>query len=403
MKQAFSVLFFIKKGKQISSEKHRSIHRRITINGSSTEFSTGVKCKISDWDITEHRIKGKSKAAKQSNLSLDSVKARMESIFYKQTLMGDVIAPQMIKEIFTGGDMKKRFIISMFQHHNNQIHKMVGVSKSRATYLKYEMTRKHLQHYIHSSMNKDDYPIHKINYQFICGFELYLRTVGKCAHNTTAKFMQFFKRILLIALNEGYIKENPFSNYKITLKKVNRVCLSMDEVNRIAAKEFTIKRLEIIRDLFIFACYTGISYIDIKNLTPNNLHASLNGDIWIRLNRKKSEEFSNIKLMDIPKAILQKYASDNNSKFLFPVPSNQKVNAYLKEIADLCEVDKQITFHMARHTMATTIALSNGMPIESLARMLGHSNIRTTQLYARITDLKLSDDVDRLNTKLNRL
>lgn len=164
-------------------------------------------------------------------------------------------------------------------------------------------------------------------------------------------------------------------------------------------KEIKIKRLEIIRDLFVFSCFTGLSYIDLKNLKQSHLYASFDGDWWIRINRQKTKETSNIKLFDIPKALIQKY-NGSHPENLFPVPSNQKTNAYLKEIADLCEINKNLTFHVARHTMATTIALSNGFPMESLAKVLSHSNIRTTQLYARITDSKLNQDIAKLESKL---
>ena len=291
------------------------------------------------------------------------------------------------------------YLLSLFELHNESIKKQVGISKSATTYRKYETTRKHLPRYLRTKC-LEAIILENINHAFICGFEVYLRVTAHCAHNTTAKFLQFFKRIIILALNNGYIIKNPFSEYQIKLQKVDRGYLTKEELQRIIEKNFDIKRLVLIRDLFVFSSFTGLSYIDIKNLSKDHLYIAHDGNLWLRMNRNKSGETTNVRLFDIPKSLISKY--DNpNSTYLFPVPSNQKVNAYLKEIADVCGIHKNLTFHVARHTMATTVCLVNGVPIESLSKVLGHTNIKTTQLYAKITDEKLSNDLAILKAKID--
>ena len=209
--------------------------------------------------------------------------------------------------------------------------------------------------------------------------------------------MQFFKRIIRLALHNHYIKDDPFLNYEIKLRDVHRGYLTMDELKLVINKKINIKRLDLIRDLFIFASFTGLAYSDLKSLQRKHLYM-FNGYLWLRINRGKTNQPSTMKLFDIPRQLIEKY--DNpDSNYIFPVPSNQKVNAYLKEIADICSIEKNITFHCLRHS-AASLALSNGMPIESVAKVLGHKNIRTTQLYAKITDMKLSKDMNQLEQQL---
>ena len=216
-----------------------------------------------------------------------------------------------------------------------------------------------------------------------------------------AKFMQFFKRIIILARNNGLIVHDPFANYKIQLKKVDRGYLTEQEMNKIIQKKFPTKRLEQVRDIFIFSCFTGLAYIDVKELTKNHIRISFDGNIWIMTKRHKTKVNVNVPLMDIPKKILQKYEGELPDDKILPVLSNQKMNAYLKEIADVCGITKNLTFHLARHTFATTVTLAKGIPIETVSKMLGHTNIQTTQIYARITNDKISKDMEGLSEKFN--
>jgi integrase len=212
--------------------------------------------------------------------------------------------------------------------------------------------------------------------------------------------MQFFKRIIIIAKNNGWILADPFANYKIRISKVDRGYLSQEELDLLICKKFTIKRLEQVRDIFVFSCYTGLAYIDVKNLRESHIRTSFDGNLWIMTKRQKTNVNANIPLLDVPKLILDKYKNTLPNEAVLPVPSNQKLNSYLKEIADACGINKNLTFHLARHTFATTTTLAKGVPIESVSKMLGHTNIKTTQIYARITDGKLSHDMATLAKKI---
>ena len=237
---------------------------------------------------------------------------------------------------------------------------------------------------------------------FLTDFYIYLRTEGKCNENTSSKFMQFFKHIIIIAKNNAIINGDPFANYKIKIKRVDRGYLTQEELDILMQKQFSIPRLEHIRDIFIFACYTGLSYIDVKNLNHSHIKASFDGKLWIMTKRQKTNVEVNVPLLEIPLMILKKYENKLPNNQLLPVPSNQKLNAYLKEIADICGIEKRLTFHLARHTFATTTTLTNGVPIETVSKMLGHTNIKTTQIYARIINSKISQDMDILASKLNK-
>ena len=400
MRNTFSVLFFQRKNAN-RMEEMQSVMARITINGKSAEINTGVKCYLGDWDTVHHSIIGRTHEIKEKNKTLAGIRTKINQLYYQQTLYGQITTANQIKETLTGVKNKHHYLLALMAMHNDNVKQQVGICKSKATYLKYEVTRKHLANFISQTFSKEDIALDKIGHQFICDFELYLRTVATCGANTTAKFIQFFKRIVILALNNNYITKNPFSQYQIRLQQVDREFLTMEELITIMQAKFTVRRLELIRDLFVFSCWTGLAYIDLKNLRRQHLY-TIDGQLWIRINRQKSKKMSTIRLLDIPKLLLEKY--DNPTlENLFPVPSNQKTNAYLKEIADICKIHKNITFHVARHTFATTIALSHGMPMESLAKMLGHSNIKTTQIYAKITDHKLNQDMENLEKVIYKM
>jgi len=397
MRQTFSIAFFLKR-RHKKEEKPQTIVARITVNGESSEISTNLKCCIKDWKSKMQQVNGRGLANLTLNSSLHDIRARINYIFHQQVLHGESTSPKVVKEIYLDESRTKHHLLSFFEIHNENIKKQIGKGKSKATYQKYEVTRKHLKGYLHANLLLDDILLNKINHKFIWEFEIYLKTVANCGHNTTAKFMQFFKRIIRLALHNHYIKDDPFLNYEIKLQDVHRDYLTMDELKLIISKDFKIRCLDFIRDVFVFASFTGLAYIDLKNLQRNHLYM-FNGELWLRINRCKTDQPSTMKLFEIPKRLIEKY-DDPTSNYIFPVPSNQKVNAYLKEIADICVIQKNLSFHMARHT-AASLALSNGMPMESVAKMLGHKNIRTTQLYAKITDMKFANDMKRLEKRFN--
>lgn len=261
---------------------------------------------------------------------------------------------------------------------------------------------KHTKDFILWKYNITDINIDKIDHSFITEYEFYLRSERKCANNTAVKYIKNFHKIINQCLANGWLNKDPFSNYKAKVKEVVRDFLSEAEIEQMINKEFISERLELVRDIFVFSCFTGLAYIDVKQLTLDNISLGIDGDKWIFKNRQKTDTASKIPLLPMAQAIINKYAEQpvcKNEKRLLPILSNQKMNAYLKEIADVCGIKKDLTFHIARHTFATTITLSNGVPLETVSKMLGHTSLKTTQHYAKILDKKISEDMMILKSK----
>jgi site-specific recombinase XerD len=374
---------------------------RITVNGEAVQFAAKVEVKPEYWNVKAGKAIGRNNAEVQEvNRLLESIKVTMTKIYRDLQERESNVTPERIKNIFFGIEVKNQMLLELFKQYNDDIYKLIGISKSTVCYEKYEITRRRLTNFLKEEYHVSDISLKEINYKLITDFEAYMRGVCQCNANTTAKFMQRFKSVIIMARNNGWLHHDPFANYKIKSPKVDRGYLTQEEIEAIIQKEFPIKRLEQVRDIFIFSCYTGLAYIDVKNLRENNVRVSFDGNLWIMTKRQKTDVQSNIPLLDVPKQILEKYKGVLPNGMILPVPSNQKINAYLKEIADLCGIEKNLTFHLARHTFATTTTLAKGVPIETVSKMLGHTNIKTTQIYARITDNKISHDMAVLAKKM---
>jgi integrase len=250
----------------------------------------------------------------------------------------------------------------------------------------------------------NDIRVKEIDHRFITEFEFYLRSVRKCNNNSALKYIKNFGKVVRICLANGWITVNPFLNYKIRIRKVDRPFLNKEELETMALKTFVSPRLEQVRDIFLFSCYTGLAYIDVQQLKRSEIVKGIDGEQWIYTNRQKTSTPSRIPLLPYALSVIEKYKDHPQCEVedkLLPILSNQKMNAYLKEIADLCAIPKDLTFHIARHTFATTVTLLNGVPIETVSKMLGHTNIKTTQHYARILDIKVGEDMMNLKRKLS--
>lgn len=396
MKSTFRVLFYLKKG----SEKKNGevmIMARITIDGKLCQFSTKQSILPNNWSVASGKAKGKD--AGKINALLDDIRSALNTIYHEMQRRDNYVTAEKVKNEFLGHTENHETILSLFQKHNDNMKQLVGISRTIATYRKYEVTRRHLADFIHDKYNLSDIPIREITPIFITDFELYLRTACKCGYNTAAKFLLFLKSIIIVARNNGILTKDPFANYKIQMKKVDRGYLTEDEIKIILKKKMVSERLEHVRDLFIFSCFTGLAYSDVANLREENIRKSFDGKLWIMTKRQKTNTDVNVPLLDIPKMILKKYKGKLPNGKILPVISNQKLNAYLKEIADICGIKKNLTFHLARHTFATTTTLAKGVPIETVSKMLGHTNIETTQIYARITNSKIGNDMQGLDKK----
>lgn len=250
--------------------------------------------------------------------------------------------------------------------------------------------------------NISDIDITKIDHAFITDYEFWLRSVRNCVNNTAVKYIKNFNKIIKICLANDWLDKNPFANYKSKVKEVERLFLTEDEIQALMNKEFKTERLILVRDIFLFSCFTGLAYIDVKNLTKSHISIGIDGEKWIFTHRQKTESASKIPILPVTQMIIDKYKNHPeciNKDKLLPILTNQKMNAYLKEIADICEIEKDLTFHIARHTFATTVTLTNGVSIESVSKMLGHKNLRTTQHYAKVLDRKVSEDMEVLRNK----
>lgn len=372
MKSTFKVLFYLKKG----SEKRNgevAIMARITVDGKICQFSTKQNILPENWNVKAGKATGK--AAGQINKMLDDVKASLNHIYHEQQRRDNYVTAEKVKNEFLGHSENHATLLDLFVKHNNDVKQLIGISKSASTYQKYEVTRKHLEKFLMYKYKLSDIALQEINLMFITDFEVYLKTIGKCNSNTTAKFMQFFKRIILIARNNGIITGDPFANYKIRIQKVDIGYLTEEEIEKILKLNLVSERLEHVRDLFIFSCFCGLAYIDVAGLRKEHIRKSFDGNRWIMTKRVKTGTNVNVPLLDIPKMILNKYKNKLPNGKILPIISNQKLNSYLKEIADLSRIRKNLTFHQARHTFATTTTLSKGVPIETVSKMLGHTNI----------------------------
>ena len=374
---------------------------RIYLNNERLSLgSTGISVKSSQWDKEKERIKGRTTEALNTNLQLDNIASGLQSIF-RRIEMSDVVSLERIKSEFLGKKEEIDTLMQLFEKHNGDVAKQVGVSVGKATLQKYNVCKRHFSEFLEKQYKRSDLKLTELTYVVIREFDLYLRTEVGQNPNTATKTMKTFKTITLLGQKMGVLLHDPFMNHRFHIEPVNRGFLTDEEILCIAHKQINIPRLELIRDIFIFSCFTGLAYIDVSNLTPDHI-VTLGDKQWIMTQRQKTSVETNVLLLDIPKAIIAKYGGKTyrNGK-LFPMLTNQKTNAYLKEIADICGIKKNLTFHLARHTFAT-MSLSKGVPMESVSKMLGHTNIRTTQIYARITNKKIEHDMEELADKLDK-
>ncbi len=402
MNTSVSILFYIKRAKA-NNLGVCPIYTRVTVNGKRFEFSTNKYINPDKWSSEGSKVKGTTEEARTINSHLDYLKNQVlvaEKKLFKKDI--SVNSENLKNELF-GVSETKRMLIPIFQDHNNKIEELVGKEYAPGTLERYKTSLSHTIEFLKWKYNVTDIDINKIDHAFISDYEFWLRSVRKCANNTAVKYLKNFNKIIKICLANDWLHKNPFANYKSKVKEVERVYLSEEEIQSIINKDFKIERLSLVRDIFLFSCFTGLAYIDVKNLTKGHISIGIDGDKWIFTNRQKTESASKIPVLPVTQMIIDKYADHPqalNQERLLPILSNQRMNAYLKEIAAVCEIEKELTFHIARHTFATTVTLTNGVPIESVSKMLGHKNLRTTQHYAKVLDKKVSEDMKILRDKL---
>jgi len=401
MNTKLSILFFVKRTKT-NVDGLLPIFVRVTVSGARIEFSAKRFTTSEKWSVEGNRMKGTSAEAKATNSFLDTLKAKIYD--YQQQLIreDELVNAENMRNKILGVEKRSHMLVGIFKQHNEEIKALVGREFATATYTRYETSLKHTVDFLQWKYKVSDIDIRKINHETVTSYEFYLKSVRKCNQNTTAKYIKNFGKIVRICLANGWIDRDPFINYKSKIVEVERAFLSQDEIETMFNKVFATDRLNQVKDIFLFSCFTGLAYVDVKKLSRKNIGFGVDGEKWIFINRTKTDTRSNIPLLPIASVLLEKYEDHPqviNEEKLLPILSNQKMNSYLKEIADVCGITKELTFHIARHTFATTVTLSNGVPIESVSKMLGHKNIKTTQHYAKILDLKVSDDMKILREK----
>jgi site-specific recombinase XerD len=405
MSHSFSQLFYLK-GKHFEKDVKVPIYLRLTINGQRSELSISRKVDPQKWSARTGKMKGTNLEANELNQYLDTVRSRINRIHRQLIEDNKPFTSLDVKNLYLGKGEKLKMLLELFDEHNQQMEKLIDIEFALGTYKRYHTSRTHVAEFIKTELRKSDIPVRDVNLKFIKGFEYFLKTTKECNHNSALKYVNNFKKIIRMAVAHEWISKDPFYNYKVQFKTVEREFLSKEELQALVDKQIKGKRLNIVRDMFVFCCYTGLSYIDVQKLHPDNIVKHIDGSLWIKSKRTKTKSRLGIPLLPTALAILEKYQEHPkvvNGDCVLPVLSNQKSNAYLKEIADLCGIKKNLTTHLARHTFATTVTLSNGVPIETVGQMLGHKNLRTTQHYAKIIDRKVSEDMAVLKNKLKAL
>ncbi|MBS9768672.1 MAG: site-specific integrase [Flavobacteriaceae bacterium] len=398
MQAVFKISYYLRSNYK-NKEGKSSIMVRFSLNGKRCNLgSTGLFVKPSQWDSHHFCMKSKTVEARKFNYEIDSITTTLNGIF-KKLEANNELDIERIKSIYKGGceETKTPTFLEIFDEYNKEVATLVGVTITKPTYLRYVRARRYFADYL-ATQHKKDMELTALNHFILDDFVNYLKKEKSYTHNSSQKLVQPIKTVSEYCHKKGLLEVDLIKDYQIKLEKTERGFLREDELQKLMKKKFSLTRLEKVRDIFLFSCFTGLAYIDVANLTEDNL-IEKDGRFWIMTRRQKTNVASNILLLDIPLQIIEKYRG-SNPKHLLPILSNQRMNSYLKEIGDLCGIKKNLTFHLARHTFATTVTLEKGVPIETVSKMLGHTNIRTTQIYARITTEKIEKEMLALSDKL---
>lgn len=398
MKSTFRILFLARW--ELEKNGKVPLCARITIDGEKVKFSLKSEVSSSIWDPKSGRAKGQTKEALQLNRYLDSIKGQMITHYHALSSANEVVTAAMVRDAFLGTDVKSNTLLAVFEEFNDRQEKLIGIDIAQSTFNKYDLTYRRLKEFLKAKLRKNDILLCQVDRNFVMDFEAWLKIEYKLDTNSSEKLMRIFKRITTICFKNGQMPKDPFCDHKLRKVKKDRGYLTKSELEKIIDFKPDGKRLEKVRDIFLFCCFTGFDYSTTAALTDKNIVTDDDGSKWIETHRVKTGTASKVKLLDIPLTILKKHELKRDGNFLLPVMSNAKYNQYLKEIASICGIEKNVTSHLARHTFATTVTYANGVSIESISKMLGHTKISTTQIYARIVDKTVSDEMDKLAQSL---
>ena len=400
-RNTLSVLFIIKKAKLLKNGE-APICMRITVNKRVVEVMIKRSIPVDLWTQKKECSKGKDRVATELNHYINTIRAKVLQIHRELEIDNKPITADTIKDCFYGRDKVQRSLLEVYAEHNEKCRALIGKEYTESTVTKFDTSINRLKEYIRSCYHRDDIMLAELDGQFIRDFDFWLKTDKHCQNNSALKHLKNLKKVVRIALANDWIKKDPFYGIHFKQEEVNVEFLSREELDVLMNKGFTIKRLEQVRDIFVFCCFTALAFVDVQQLSREHLIKDNNGTLWIRKARQKTNQMCNIPVLSIPQRILRKY-EDNaeciKKGVLLPVISNQRMNAYLKEIVDLCSITKRLTTHVARHTAATVVFLANDVSMENVSKILGHSNIRMTQHYAKVLDSSIMRDM--VNVKKN--
>lgn len=401
MRNTFRILFYLKKNAPLRDGR-LPIMARITICGQRVQLSTHLAVARELWNASGGQAAGRSRTARELNRHMDDIRYRLEACYRKLFLDGSFVTPAMVKEAYFGVAQRPRRLLDFFRRHNEEFRRMVGVSRSAATYNKYRCVCHHLERYVRQTYRRDDLAFSELDKGFVTGFHAYI--VQQCSRkkNTAWIYMIALKHVLMVARSKGCLTHDPFAGYKLHSEFVSRNYLNEAEINRMMRLELPSGALRLVRDAFVFSCFTGLSYVDVCNLTRRQIQQN-GGQTWVDLTRRKTGTEVSVRLFAVPQAILCRYLPADCDEPIFGLPGNGWCNKRLEQLAAAAGISKRVTFHTARHTFATTMTLSQGVAIETISKLLGHKNIRTTQIYAVITHSTLDGEMNRLSRRIDAL
>lgn len=400
MRNTFRILFYIKRS-ALLRDGRAPIMVRITVNGERVQLSTQQSVAPYKWIVAGGRVGGRSDEARRINEALELVRSRIVRCYDVLRSVEQTVSPAKIKEMYLGAD-NRRMLMAFFRSHNEEFARMVGVSRSRNTYYKYRCVYMHLENFIAGKYRCDDIPMHAVDSRFVADFHRYIRCESRCKGNTVWVYMIALKHIVMLARSRGYLARDPFLGYKLQSEPTARNYLSLDEVRRVIALPLASPALRFVRDMFLFSCFTGLSYVDLRDLRSENIE-TVDRELWLNTSRRKTGAAVSVRLFDLPRTIIDRYSSDARNGLLFSLPSNGWCNVCLRRIMKMTGIERRITFHSARHTFATSMTLSQGVAIETISKLLGHKNIRTTQIYAEVTHAHLNSEMDLLSKRIGKI
>ncbi|MFI3249210.1 MAG: site-specific integrase [Rikenellaceae bacterium] len=395
-RKLFSVLFFVKKSRVLKNGESPIIVR-ITYGGQVTEFQSGRTTPINQWSQTKGCVIGKDRKTNEVNNFIEMVRLKIYQIQQEFERTGELYTVNTIRDTFRGNGPKSRTIYSVFKEHNEKCRALIGIDYELITIRRYDNCLKYLLATIKKQYGKEDILLSEINGELVRNFEFYLKTERGCAQNTVIRYMKCFKKITNLAIANEWMSRDPFAGIKFHEQKVVKEFLTQAEIARLVQKEFDSPRLDLVRDIFVFCIFSGLAFVDVLNLRPEHITTDHNGKQWIRKARQKTDVMCNIPLLQIPQIILEKYKDHPKCQtkgVLLPVMPNQNMNNYLKEIAAICQINKRLTTHTARHSFASSVALANKVSLSNVAKMMGHTTTRMTQHYAKVMDSSIMEDME---------